>query len=149
MTITHMADQRTTIFLDTAYVNALINTRDQWHGRAIQWEQKLAAETRELLTTEFILIEIGDSLATVKHRREAAAVISRLTSSSFVEVIPATSQLSNDGLNLFRQRQDKAWGLTDCMSFIVMQEHRVLEALTMDDDFVQAGFRALMLEEVS
>jgi predicted nucleic acid-binding protein len=60
-----MVNQRTAIFLDTAYVNALINTRDQWHERAIHWEQKLAAERRKLLTTEFILIEIGDSLATL------------------------------------------------------------------------------------
>lgn len=58
-----MDDQRTPIFLNTAYVNALINTRDQWHERAVQWERKLAAERRKLLTTEFILIEIGDSLA--------------------------------------------------------------------------------------
>ncbi len=71
-----MADQRTPIFLDTAYVNALINTRDQWHERAVQWERKLAAERRKLLTMEFILIEIGDSLATVKYRTEAADTIS-------------------------------------------------------------------------
>jgi uncharacterized protein len=144
-----MADQKTPIFLDTAYVNALINTRDQWHGRAVLWEQKLAAERRKLLTTEFILIEIGDSLATVQYRMEAVTAIGRLTSSSFVKIIPATSQLFNDGFNLYRQRQDKAWGITDCTSFMVMQDHQLIEALTTDDDFIQAGFRALMLEEVS
>jgi predicted nucleic acid-binding protein len=144
-----MVDQRTPIFLDTAYVNALINTRDQWHERAVRWERKLAAERRKLLTTEFILIEIGDSLATVKYRAEAVDTISRLISSSFVEVLPATSQLFNAGFDLYRQRQDKAWGITDCTSFIVMRENQLAEALTPDDDFIQAGFRALMLEEVS
>jgi len=144
-----MADQRTPIFLDTAYVNALINTRDQWHERAVRWERKLAVERRKLLTTEFILIEIGDGLATVKYRAEAADTISRLNSSSFVEVIPATSQLFNEGFDLYRQRQDKAWGITDCLSFVVMQAHQLSEALTTDDDFIQAGFRALMLEDVS
>lgn len=144
-----MADQRTPIFLDTAYINALINTRDQWHERAVRWEHKLAAERRKLLTTEFILIEIGDSLASVKHRTEATLTISRLISSSFVEIIPATSQLFNEGFNVYRQRQDKVWGLTDCTSFVVMQEHQLSEALTTDDDFIQAGFRALMLEEVA
>jgi len=144
-----MADQRTPIFLDTAYINALINTRDQWHEKAVRWERKLGVERRKLLTTQFILIEIGDSLATVKYRTEAAAVISRLTSSSFVEIIPATSQLFNEGFDLYRQRQDKAWGITDGTSFVVMQAHQLSEALTTDDDFIQAGFRALMLEEVS
>ncbi|MGH9907663.1 MAG: type II toxin-antitoxin system VapC family toxin, partial [Pyrinomonadaceae bacterium] len=140
-----MAEQSKPIFLDTAYVNALINTRDQWHERAVWWERKLAAERRRLLTTQFILIEIGDGLATVKYRAEAGAIIKHLTSSSFVEVIPATSQLFTDGFNLYRQRQDKAWGITDCTSFVVMQDHQLSEALTTDDDFIQAGFHALLL----
>lgn len=144
-----MADQRPSIFLDTAYVNALINTRDQWHERAVWWERKLTAERRKLLTTEFILIEIGDTLATVRQRTEAVGIISQLTSSSFVEIIPAASQLFNAAFNLYRQRQDKAWGITDCSSFVVMQEYQLSEALTTDDDFIQAGYRALMLEEVS
>ncbi|MGH9958133.1 MAG: type II toxin-antitoxin system VapC family toxin, partial [Pyrinomonadaceae bacterium] len=96
-----MAEQSKPIFLDTAYVNALINTRDQWHERAVWWERKLAAERRRLLTTQFILIEIGDGLATVKYRAEAGAIINHLTSSSFVEIIPATSQLFTDGFNLY------------------------------------------------
>jgi predicted nucleic acid-binding protein len=141
-----MADQSTPIFLDTAYVNALINTRDQWHEKAISWPKRLSVVRRTLLTTEFILIEIGDSLATIRYRTEAGTAIVRLTSSSFVIVAPATSKLFNAGLDLFRQRQDKTWGLTDCMSFVVMRERQLSEALTTDDDFVQAGFRALMLE---
>ena len=64
-----------------------------------------------------------------------------------MEIIPATSQLFNEGFNLYRRRQDKAWGITDCMSFIVMQERQLVEALITDNDFIQAGFRALMLEE--
>jgi predicted nucleic acid-binding protein len=31
-------------FLDTAYVFALINTRDRWHTRARQWEQTLSQQ---------------------------------------------------------------------------------------------------------
>lgn len=47
------------VFLDTAYVNALVNTRDQWHEAAVRWERKLAADRRRLVTTEFILVEIA------------------------------------------------------------------------------------------
>ncbi|MGH9941413.1 MAG: type II toxin-antitoxin system VapC family toxin [Pyrinomonadaceae bacterium] len=81
--------------------------------------------------------------------RKPLESLADFTFSSFVEIIPATSQLFSEGLSLYRQRQDKAWGITDCTSFVVMQEHQFSEALTTDDDFVQAGFRALMLEEVS
>ena len=48
------------VFLDTAYVNALINTRDQWHEAAVRWERNLATDRRQLITTEFVLVEIAD-----------------------------------------------------------------------------------------
>jgi len=48
---------------------------------------------------------------------------------------------------LFRYRPDKEWGLVDCVSFIVMKDYELTEALTMDVHFKQAGFRALLLDE--
>ena len=77
------------IFLDTAYVNALVNTRDQWHDVAVQWERKLAADKRRLVTTEFVLVEIADGLAAVRFRGQAVQVIATLQASSLVEIIPA------------------------------------------------------------
>lgn len=59
------------VFLDTAYIYALVNTRDQWHQAATLWERKLANDRRRLVTTEFILIEIGDGLAALKFRTQA------------------------------------------------------------------------------
>ena len=56
------------LFLDTSYVNALVNTRDQWHEVAIRWEARLSAERRRLVTTEFVLTEIADGLAAVRSR---------------------------------------------------------------------------------
>ena len=49
-------------------------------------------------------------------------------------------------LRLYRERPDKLWGLTDCVSFVVMQDHRLIDAVTTDEYFVQAGYRALMIE---
>jgi uncharacterized protein len=47
---------------------------------------------------------------------------------------------------LFKQRKDKEWGLVDCISFIVMQNREITDALTADIHFQQAGFRALLRE---
>jgi uncharacterized protein len=47
----------------------------------------------------------------------------------------------------YRNRKDKAWGLTDCISFVVMQDQNLTVALTADRHSVQADFRALLLEE--
>jgi uncharacterized protein len=141
-----LAPDRLPVFLDTAYVNALVNVRDQWHNAAVQWEERLAVERRRLVTTEFVLVEIADGLAAVRFRAQAVQVITTLQASPLVDIIPASSQLFRTALELYRRRADKDWGLTDCVSFVVMSEQSLSEALTTDDHFRQAGFRALLLE---
>ena len=136
-----LAHDRLPVFLDTAYVNALVNVRDQWHNAAVQWEERLAVERRRLVTTEFVLVEIADGLAAVRFRAQAVQVITTLQASSLVDIIPASSQLFGTALELYRRRADKDWGLTDCVSFVVMSERGLSEALTTDDHFRQAGFR--------
>jgi uncharacterized protein len=144
--IRRMTDH-TAIFLDTAYIFALVNTRDQWHARARQWQAVLTAERRPLLTSAFVLMEIGDGLAAVGFRRQAVQVLDTLAASSLVEVVPATSELYAAGLELYRNRHDKDWGLTDCTSFELMRQRGLREALTTDEHFQQAGFRVLLREQ--
>lgn len=134
------------IFLDTAYVNALVNTRDQWHEAAVGWERKLSSDRRRLVTTEFVLVEIADGLAAIRFRGQAARVIAALQASPLLEITSASRELFMAALEMYRSRPDKDWGLTDCASFIVMGERGLSEALTTDDHFRQAGFRALLLD---
>lgn len=136
------------VFLDTAYVTALVNTRDQWHEAALRWERRLAVERRRLVATEFILVEIGDALAAVRFRAHAIKIIATLRSSTLVEIVPVTTGLFQAALWLYESRLDKDWGLTDCTSFVVMKDRNLSEALSTDDHFRQAGFRALLLEEL-
>lgn len=144
-----MPDKRAPIFLDTAYVYALVNTRDEWHDDALSWQQKLEQEQRGIVTTELILVEIADGLAAIRFRTQAAQIIAALQASPFVEVVAVSSELLNLALELYRQRGDKEWGLTDCVSFLVMRERSLLEALTVDIHFQQAGFRALLRESAT
>jgi predicted nucleic acid-binding protein len=141
-----MPDSTSPIFLDTAYIYALVNTRDQWHQQAVQWQRKLASERRTLITTELILVEIADGLAAVRFRTQAMQIVRTLQASPFVEVVPSSTQLLDDALELYRQRADKDWGLTDCASFITMGKRGLSETLTTDEHFQQAGFRALLRE---
>ncbi len=137
---------RDLLFLDTAYIFGLINTRDQWHQRAVAWSQKVISEKYLLLTTEFVLIEIANGLSSIKFRREAADIIQVLQDDEYVEIIPSTSDLFQNGLELFRSRDDKTWGLTDCISFVAMKENGITDVLTTDKHFEQAGFRVLLFE---
>ena len=60
-----------------------------------------------------------------------------------VQVVRLTPALFDRAFALYSSRQDKDWGLSDCVSFIVMRDEGVTDALTFDQHFVQAGFRAL------
>jgi predicted nucleic acid-binding protein len=133
------------LFVDTAYVYALINPRDQWHLEAVEWRKRIKSEKRLLLTTEFILAEIADGLSAVNFRQAAARAIHILQENPFVKIVPASSELFAQALTLYELRSDKNWGLTDCTSFVVMEENKITDALTTDDHFRQAGFTALLL----
>ena len=135
----------TRVFLDTSYVYALINTRDQWHGKAKQCEHSLSLEQRTLVTSQFVLMEIADGLSAIGFREHAIRAIDSLAVSSFVEIVPATPQLFDDAMDLYRKRSDKEWGLTDCTSFVTMRQRGLHDALTTDQHFLQAGFRPLLL----
>jgi uncharacterized protein len=76
-------------------------------------------------------------------------VIAALQASMLVEIVPVSTQLFAAALSLYQDRADKAWGLTDCSSFVVMGEHGLSTALTTDEHFRQAGFRPLLLEDRS
>jgi len=134
------------LFLDTAYIYALFNTRDQWHGKAAEGERKIAAENLPLVTTQFVLTEIANGLSSLKFRRSAVSIIYALQKSAFVKIIPASSELFTKALKLYEQRPDKSWGLTDCASFVAMAENNLTDALTTDEHFRQAGFKALLLD---
>ena len=92
------------IFIDTAFVFALINQRDDWHDRAVHWSRLLETKRSPLLTTDFILMEIGDGLAAVRSRKHAAQVIETFRTSAFVEIVPASRSLIADALLMYRTR---------------------------------------------
>lgn len=131
----------TRTFLDTSFVLAVVSTRDQHHARAKELAARFAG--RPLLTTEAVLIEIGDGLS-YGHKAQAVTVIDWLRTAPNVDVIRSTSALFDKGFELYRTHADKDWGLTDCISFVVMREHGITDALTHDQHFVQAGFAAMM-----
>jgi len=47
-------------------------------------------------------------------------------------------------VELYAERPDKGWSLTDCISFVVMRQQGITQALTGDHHFEQAGFTALL-----
>lgn len=131
--------------LDTAFVQALLNQRDQYHARAVTILPRVRAAA-EVWITEAILVEIGNALSAYQ-RAAAAQFIAQCYHTPNLQVVTVDSGLLARALELYQSRPDKTWGLTDCISFVVMDEQKLLEAVTTDIHFVQAGYRALLLED--
>lgn len=129
------------IFVDSGFVIALINQRDQYYNQALQLADHF--EHSPLLTTDAVLLEIGNALSR-SHKQEAAAIIEYFLTSVEVEVVHLNARLLNQALVLYRKYQDKAWSLMDCLSFVVMQEADIVQVLSFDQHFTQAGFRSLL-----
>ncbi len=132
------------IFIDTAFVVAWINRSDALHTKAIELIR--VYRSQPWLTTDCILLEIGNSLAR-NHRSEAVSTIENFLSDETITIIELNANLFKRAFDLFRDRDDKTWGLIDCVSFIVMNDYSVNDALTNDKHFQQAGFKALMRDD--
>ena len=137
------------VFLDRAYAIALSAPSDQLYARDVELEEQLEALGTRLVTTRAVLLEIGNALSKPRYRQAAVQLLAALEADPKVDIVPLSESLYARARQLYHERPDKEWGLTDCVSFLVMQDRGLTEALTTDEHFQQAGFRALLREESS
>jgi uncharacterized protein len=130
------------VFADTFYFLAIVHRGDAAHNRA----RSLSDELRDpILTTAWVLTEVADAMAGQALRQVFLRLMETLTGDPDCTIVPPSEELFADGLKLYGGRPDKDWSLTDCISFVVMQQHGITRALTGDRHFEQAGFQALLV----
>ncbi len=137
---------RRTVFLDTSYLLALENQDDPCHSRAKALECELSDQGCDLFLHWGILLEIADVYARLSRRQRTFQLFDRFENDQGYLIRPINESLLAQALNLYQSRSDKEWGLTDCISFVLMRQERISEAVTSDKHFRQAGFVALLLE---
>jgi uncharacterized protein len=135
------------VLLDTSCIVALENRRDPHHERAKTLDRQLLREGDVLLLHWGLLLEIADGYARVGRRTKGCQLLARLCEEDRYRIVPLTAPLMEQGLELYHARPDKDWGLTDCLSFVLMRQAGITEALTADVHFQQAGFEALLLSD--
>lgn len=131
-------------FADTAFWIALFRRRDQYHPDALAWQNYLVRSAASIVTTEAVCREWLNAMSAAATRIIAAHAFERIRRDPRIEVVPHGGELSEGAIHLFTARSDKDWSLTDCLSFITMEQRNILEALTTDNHFEQAGFRAVL-----
>jgi uncharacterized protein len=129
------------VFADSFYFLALFNPSDAAHDAAVMASKELPGL---IATTDWVLTEVADALSDPKNREDCVRFLDDVRTASRIIVEPASRSLFEDGWELYGSRGDKGWSLTDCISFVVMRDRKIGEALTGDHHFEQAGFRALL-----
>ncbi|MFB3786808.1 MAG: type II toxin-antitoxin system VapC family toxin [bacterium] len=132
------------VFLDTAFAIALSSPKDHFHHRAVQLAEQIQKKRIRRVTTRAIIVELGNALYKIRYRNETIRLIRALESDPKVEIVPLSEPIFAKAFQLNASRPDKEWSITDCISFVVMQEREIHEALTTDDHFLQAGFQILL-----
>ena len=113
------------VFVDTGFFLALVNRRDEYHSRAAEYSRR---DFPILLTTEAVLTEVANSLSRVQWRPLAANLVEEVRRDPRFTVVSVSTTLFGEALHLYSSRNDKEWSLTDCISFVVMNQQRLTEA---------------------
>ena len=130
------------VFADTFYWLAMLNPDDRHHAEVASY-----SVVGKIVTSTAVQLEVMDALAqTPLERVRAIEFWDWSNTSSSVDVIRLNVGVMETGVALYRRRMDKQWSLTECISFEIMQERGIADALTADRHFRQAGFNAVFLK---
>ena len=136
----------TTVFLDTGFAIALLSRRDSFHTVAKRIATEMKRQSVRVVTSDAVLLEIGAALARISYRAAAVKLIAALRADPAVDIVGMDSRLFDAAFGLFSQRDDKEWSLTDCLSFVIMEQRDIKQSLAADEHFAQAGFVPLLLD---
>jgi uncharacterized protein len=131
------------IFIDTSFITALCASQERWHADAQACWASVVGQRRRFVTTTFVLDEVVTFLNTRGHHALAVETGQQILESPAFGLIHVEDGLLSRGWDYFVRHSDKRYSLTDCISFVVMQERSVASALAFDHHFVQAGFQVL------
>jgi predicted nucleic acid-binding protein len=135
---------RRDVFLDTSGLYALVDKNDSWHDKATRVVRQILQSRRKLITTDQIIIETVNLSVARKSHFVGKRVLDLVEQSTGITVEWIGSLRVDSAKTFYRKHSDHAFSFTDCTSFIVMHELKLIEALTSDEHFTQARFRALL-----
>lgn len=129
------------LFLDTSGLLCIHDQDDFRNAQAIE----IFTAAKFLLTTNYVLAEfVPLSHKRGKNRQETLSFINDFLEIPRLELIWVDENLHNQAMELLANRLDKNYSLCDAVSFVLMRERGIIEALTTDKHFKQEGFIKLL-----
>jgi predicted nucleic acid-binding protein len=132
------------VFIDTLYWLAIVLPGDPWQTPAKKAKSSIG--NIFMVTTDEVLTEFLNALSKGgEHmRKQAVQMVKKILENPNVKVIPQSRDSFLNGLELYGQRADKAYSLTDCISMNVIEKESITEVLTNDKHFEQEGYVVLI-----
>ncbi len=130
------------VFADPSYYVALLLQTDAHHALAVDCTRTFSGR---VLTTQWLLSELGHYLSPLTRRRLFTGILADLEEDPEIVIVSARSSAFDSGATLYADRSDKSWSLADCISFQVMSEYGITDALTTNQHIEQAGFGPLLV----
>ena len=132
------------VFVDAGHWIALLDLDDALHGMALAASEIHGA--RRWITTETALTEFLDHFSGrgARSRQQVVQSVMDIRRDPRVQVVPLGPALFDAALRLYAARPDKTWSFSDCVSFRLMRQRGLTDALACDRHFEQAGFRPLL-----
>lgn len=128
-------------FVDSGYLVALLDRKDSLHARARRWAVFLQDAH---ITTMAVWLEVFNHCTNQPLRDAVHRFYRRAVATPNFATIAVDDHLFDRALQFHGARPDKYWSLTDCISFTVMTDRDITQALAYDHHFEQAGFEALL-----
>lgn len=132
------------VFLDTSGLYALLVAEDDRHASAVEWMHNAEKRSCRFVTTDYVVSETATLLQARGHLPQAARLFEVVFSSRACRVVWMDADRFGRIRNQFLKSLDRGWSFTDCLSFDVMREVHLREALAKDAHFREAGFTALL-----
>jgi len=134
------------VLFDTSGFFALMDLRDPAHTKALRWVSAQQARVRPV-TTEWIIGETCTLLVVRSRPHLMVRFLDYLEQSAALLVINPDEMLLSAAKEFIRRQAEQRYSFVDCLSFCLMKEREIQDALTADEHFRKAGFSALLLEE--
>ncbi len=134
------------IYVDTSGWASLADVSEPFYEKAKEIYAAAIQNRRRLVTTNYVLAELVALMTSPMrfHRPRIIEFINGIKQSTFFDIIHIDEDFDAKSWDLLSKRADKNWSLVDCSNFVLMQENNILEALTTDHHFEQAGFIRLL-----
>lgn len=134
------------LFIDSGGFYALVSPGNRSHKVAVEIMEGAAQQRRRAVTTDYVV----DETATLLRARGLTKLLTeffRLTEESQALTMEWTSPDRFAAARKFMLKHlDQEFSFTDCVSFVVMKELRLIDALATDDHFRVAGFNPVLAE---